>query len=926
MKTKLTSLLILVTSIISIIGAAIQPAAVEAIGVGTQNFFISNVSQHPNIIINTNSDDSVVQIPSTSGTPLILSTYPRSEPENVNFSAGNWTGHIALADTSYLGPLKLDIGKYYSGSGPETYGSTTLNCNSLGIDFSISVSSFTLNQNDYLLFQISGTTDSLNLKVGGSNSYFTSPSGSGWYPNDSPPPLYDLVTNGPNGTVLVSPRPPSGGYPVGTTVTLNALPNDGYKFSGWSGGITGIQNPAIVIIDSDKTVTANFVQNTPKYTLAVSVSPQEGGSVEVNPAPENGMYAENTRVALTAKPVAGYSFLNWEGPVADPHSLSTTITLDSDKSVIAKFTRSICSLSLSVDPEGSGIARTSDSSNDYTYGSIVTIIASPNTGYDFVNWEGDVDAPSSAGTKITMDGDKSVVAHFVSNHVEPPRVIHLVVSEFSSPHYVGEALGFTVTAIDDSEAIDLNYHGLVTFSSSDPDAILPEDATLTNGTGTFTVTFGTTGLQTLTVADLNDTSITASRNITLAEAPPIISTYTLKVIKVGNGTVSPDSGNYQYPVGAVVTLSVNPDPGYSFLGWSGALTGTSNPAAVTMDGDKVVTATFTQIEYYLTVIVDPSGAGGVTKSPGQLIYHYGDVVQLKAYAASGYTFNGWSGAASGTANPVNITLDSDKSVIALFILNPVEENGGHAGNSGGGGGITIGKLYPVGFLSKTPLNIDSRGFVQSTASLNTLDGMVGIKIANKTKLLSPEGDPLSILTAEKIDSPRAPPGGNALVRAYSFSPDGATFNPALGLTITYDPASLAEGVSEKDLYIAYWNGTSWESFQSTIDTGTKTITAKITHFSSYALMGKILLPPVPDPSPSPTVKPNVNMTVKVLGAPSPTVPEIKPQVTKSTPTPTPAPQKPSQTPINWIVVIIICIAVIAVVLGVVVAFQRRRND
>jgi hypothetical protein len=43
-------------------------------------------------------------------------------------------------------------------------------------------------------------------------------------------------------------------------------------------------------------------------------------------------------------------------------------------------------------------------------------------------------------------------------------------------------------------------------------------------------------------------------------------------------------------------------------------------------------------------------------------------VQLTANSASGYNFSDWSGNASGSANPITVTMDGDKSVTANFIV------------------------------------------------------------------------------------------------------------------------------------------------------------------------------------------------------------------------------------------------------------------
>jgi uncharacterized repeat protein (TIGR01451 family) len=65
----------------------------------------------------------------------------------------------------------------------------------------------------------------------------------------------------------------------------------------------------------------------------------------------------------------------------------------------------------------------------------------------------------------------------------------------------------------------------------------------------------------------------------------------LTVNVVGNGTVN-QNPLPPYGVGDVVTLTAIPDAGWNFAGWSGDLSGTTNPITITLTGDKTVTATF----------------------------------------------------------------------------------------------------------------------------------------------------------------------------------------------------------------------------------------------------------------------------------------------------------------------------------------------
>ena len=73
--------------------------------------------------------------------------------------------------------------------------------------------------------------------------------------------------------------------------------------------------------------------------------------------------------------------------------------------------------------------------------------------------------------------------------------------------------------------------------------------------------------------------------------PPPPGTYRLVVFRVGNGTVTPGSADYE--AGTTVTLTAVPDAGAVFDHWEGDAAGTSPTVDVLMTSDKEVTAVFT---------------------------------------------------------------------------------------------------------------------------------------------------------------------------------------------------------------------------------------------------------------------------------------------------------------------------------------------
>ena len=122
--------------------------------------------------------------------------------------------------------------------------------------------------------------------------------------------------------------------------------------------------------------------------------------------------------------------------------------------------------------------------------------------------------------------------------------------------------------------------------------------------------------------------------------------------------------------GTQVTLTATPANGFGFSGWGGACIGVGN-CVVTMNAAQSVNATFAQTQYTLNVSV--AGNGTVTSSPSGIScpsgctmnYASGTPVMLTAYPAAGATFNGWSGACTGTGTCL-LTMNSLDSVTAMF--------------------------------------------------------------------------------------------------------------------------------------------------------------------------------------------------------------------------------------------------------------------
>jgi hypothetical protein len=145
-----------------------------------------------------------------------------------------------------------------------------------------------------------------------------------------------------------------------------------------------------------------------------------------------------------------------------------------------------------------------------------------------------------------------------------------------------------------------------------------------------------------------------------------ITGWTISASAGANGTIAP-SGVIPVADGATPQFTITPNTGYHVLdvvvngGSVGAVTQYTFPA---VHANQSIVASFAINQYTLTTSV--VGSGTVGKSPDQPAYDHGTNVQLTATPAASWNFGFWSGDASGSANPLNVVMDGNKSITANF--------------------------------------------------------------------------------------------------------------------------------------------------------------------------------------------------------------------------------------------------------------------
>ena len=142
---------------------------------------------------------------------------------------------------------------------------------------------------------------------------------------------YTVATN-VQGSGTVTKSPDQSSYTSGSTVDLTATPASGWEFVEWTGDVTGTTNPVSVTVNSNLSVTANFQETAPQYTITASTV--GNGSIVKNPDQE--LYDEGTSVELTAVPDAGWYFAGWSGELTGTQN-PITVTLNADYVISATF-------------------------------------------------------------------------------------------------------------------------------------------------------------------------------------------------------------------------------------------------------------------------------------------------------------------------------------------------------------------------------------------------------------------------------------------------------------------------------------------------------------------------------------------------------------------------------------------------------------
>ncbi len=263
--------------------------------------------------------------------------------------------------------------------------------------------------------------------------------------------MVTLTISSTIGGSVTTPGEGTFSYDAGTVVDLVAEVEADYQFINWTGDIDTIASSdsatTTITMDEAKSVTANFAS----LRCILTAGSTGGGSVTI-PGEGTFIYDYDTVVDLVAVADECYEFVNWTGDsITHPDSATTTVTMNAAKSVTANFAPLRYNLAAHSTGGGSVITP-GEGTFAYDCGTVVNLLATPDAGYQFVAWIGDVgtiEDVDAAQTTITMHGSYSITANFERKP--------MVTGGYG--HTVGLKSDGTVIAVGDNEYEQCNAGG-----------------------------------------------------------------------------------------------------------------------------------------------------------------------------------------------------------------------------------------------------------------------------------------------------------------------------------------------------------------------------------------------------------------------------------------------------------------------------------
>ena len=440
------------------------------------------------------------------------------------------------------------------------------------------------------------------------------------------------ITKSGNGSVVLDPDPADypNGYPYGTMLTISAVGSPGWVFNSWGGDLAGQNNPTVIMLESDINASALFVESLSgiesddfsacelNEDLWTFINPlndasyvMTGSQLQMNVPGDvdHNVWTDGNNAPRIMQPANDEDFeleLKFDSPVTEQYQIQGVI-VEQDENNFVRFDFF------------------SDGTNTRYFAAVFVNGLLPAAKLNGVV----PNAGAPTYMRVRRSNDQWVMIYSLdgNNWTTAGTFVHPLTVSSVGPFFGnvdGSAASYLTPELYQPDAVSETtapaFTGLLDYFFNTAAPIIPEDG------GSNSV------------------------NVTIE----------------GNGNVALNPDKTEYACGETVTLTATPASSWVFAGWSGDLTGSANPAMITINGNYDITAEFLQQSESFTLNVATNGSGTVVVDPDKDYYVQGEEVTLTAQPSSGWNFTGWSGGLSGDENPATIIMTADRSVTANF--------------------------------------------------------------------------------------------------------------------------------------------------------------------------------------------------------------------------------------------------------------------
>lgn len=502
-------------------------------------------------------------------------------------------------------------------------------------------------------------------------------------------------------------RPSVSGYFYnGDSITLTAIPDNGYRFIEWvrlspsTSSSYNVNPKSVTLGDYDELWEAVFEYVPPSdayVTASVAQGQEDFGDVRINSGAwldiAKATFSSSQTVTAEARSTNPfYVFKNWTdyftGSVLSTntsYSFQVYTNPGSTISIVANFEYSGVRVRLEVDGGVGGTVRFGSlnlTSRDMYVGESDTIIATPSQGWEFVKWKRESsDYSTDATTSISVSSASQAYVTYTAifkrvayklTLFSNPQNLGLVAYDYPDPdtgNIVFSGFDRTVVGmipvevaenVDPNKQVEILPSPLADFVNWEQQVNPPN--------GNFVDIGGSPQAPYLIIQFWSDVVLRAN----FQNAP----TYTV------TATVSPsDAGSVSgvsnpYHLGDPCSVTATPASGYYFVRWeddSGNPLSYVTSYSFNVQGDTAIVAVFEPIPVIYTVTTTPSPEyGGTTTGDGD--YQEGSPCTVTATPADGFEFSGWyiDGSPASTLPTYSFDVYSNIDLVAQFSEIPPE--------------------------------------------------------------------------------------------------------------------------------------------------------------------------------------------------------------------------------------------------------------